>query len=349
MGATMLAAVLTEPNQLQLQQVPTPSPGPGEVLVRVGANTICGTDLRILQGEKTSGVEPPVILGHESAGHVAEVGLGVAGYEVGTPVAIAPVVPCRRCWQCRHDLENLCANTRILGYAVDGGMAEYLLVPGEAIAGGCLFAANQELPSEQLALAEPLSCVVNGQRWSRVEVDDLVLVMGAGPIGLFHLQLALLAGARAVIVSEPSAARRSQAERLGATVTVDPTRQSLEVVAEELSRGVGVDVSVICVGAPQLVNQAVRLSRSGGRINVFAGLKGQGWAEIQANLVHYKQVLLTGSANSRRADYETALRLIESGRIDTASMVTHRFPLPAVAEAMDAVGTGAAIKVAVLP
>jgi L-iditol 2-dehydrogenase len=349
MGATMLAAVLAGPNQLQLRQVPTPSPGPGEVLVKVGANTICGTDLRILHGEKTSGVEPPVILGHESAGHVAEVGLGVAGYEVGAPVAVAPVVPCRRCWQCRHDLENLCANTRILGYAVDGGMAEYLLVPAEAIAGGCLFAANQNLPSEQLALAEPLSCVVNGQRWSRVEVDDLVLVMGAGPIGLFHLQLALLAGARAVILSEPSAARRSQAERLGATVTVDPTRQDLEVVVEELSRGVGVDVSVICIGAPQLVNQAVRLSRSGGRINVFAGLKGEGWAEIEANLVHYKQVLLTGSANSRRADYETALRLIESGSIDTASMVTHRFPLPAVAEAMDAVRAGAAIKVAVLP
>jgi L-iditol 2-dehydrogenase len=132
-------------------------------------------------------------------------------------------------------------------------------------------------------------------------------------------------------------------------VTVDPTRQNLEVVVEELSRGVGVDVSVICVGTPQLVNQAVRLSRSGGRINVFAGLKGQGWAEIEANLVHYKQVLLTGSAGVGRADYETALRLIESGRIDTASMITHRFALTAVAEAMDTVRTGTAIKVAVLP
>lgn len=345
----MLAAVLAAPDELQLQAVPTPSPGLGEVLVKVGANTICGTDLRILHGEKTTGVELPVILGHESAGHVAEVGPEVSGYEAGMPVAMAPVIPCRRCFQCRHDLENLCPNSRILGYTLGGGMAEYLLVPAEAVAAGCLFTAGQELPSEQLALAEPLSCVVNGQRWSRIEVDDIVLIMGAGPIGLFHLQLASLAGARVVIVSEPSAGRRSQAERLGATMTVDPTSQDLDGVVEELSHGVGVDSSIVCVGVPQLVNQAVRLSRSGGRVNVFAGLKGEGWAEVEANLIHYKQVVLTGSANSRRADYETALRLIESGRIDTASMVTHRFPLSAVTEAMAAVRTGAAIKVAVLP
>jgi L-iditol 2-dehydrogenase len=346
---SVLAARLVAPNQLQVDEVPDPSPGPGEVLIKIGANTICGTDVRILCGEKTSGVELPVILGHESAGRVAEAGRGVSGYEVGAPVAMAPVIPCRRCWECRHDLENLCTNAPIMGYSVDGGMAEYMLIPAQAVAAGCVFVAREELPPEQLALAEPLSCVVNGQRWSTVEVDDVVLVMGAGPIGLFHLQLALLAGAQAVIVSEPSALRRSQAERLGATITVDPATQDLEAVVEELSRGVGVDSSVVCVGVPQLVNQAVELSRSGGRVNVFAGLKGVGWTEVAANRIHYKQVWLTGSANSRRADYETALRLIESGRVDTASMVTHRFPLSAVTDAVDTVGTGAAIKVAVLP
>jgi L-iditol 2-dehydrogenase len=346
---SMLGAVLLAADQLRLTQVPDPSPGPGEVLVRVGANTICGTDLRILRGEKTAGVELPVILGHESAGRVAAVGPGVSGYQVGAPVAVAPVIPCRRCWECRHDLENLCPNARILGYAVDGGLAEYLLVPAEAVAAGCLFLAGRDLPSEQLALAEPLACVVNGQRWSPVEVDDVVLVMGAGPIGLFHLQLASLAGARAVIVSEPSAARRAQAERLGATVALDPATQDLAEVVRELSQGVGVDASVVCVGVPELVNQAVELSRSGGRVNVFAGLAGAGWAKVAASRIHYRQVRLTGSANSRRSDYATALRLIESGRVETASMVTHRFPLSAVHEAVGAVGTGEAIKVAVLP
>ncbi len=345
----MLAAVLAGPNDLKPQDMPTPWAGPGEVLVKVGANTICGTDVRIMRGEKTSGVEPPVVLGHEVAGHVAEVGPRVRGYDVGAPVAMAPVIPCRWCWECRHDLENLCPNARIVGYAVDGGMAEYLLVPAEGVAAGCLFVALEDLPSEQLALAEPLSCIVNGQRWCRVEAGDTVLIMGAGPIGLFHLQLSLLGGARAVIVSEPSALRRAQAEQLGATVTVDPTSDDLPGVAEEVSRGVGIDSTIICIGVPQLVNQALRLCRTGGRVNVFAGLKDKGWAEVEANLVHYKQIMLTGSANSRRSDYETALQLIESGKVDTASMVTHRFPLSAVIDAIDTVTTGEAIKVAVLP
>jgi L-iditol 2-dehydrogenase len=135
--------------------------------------------------------------------------------------------------------------------------------------------------------------VVNGQRWSPVEVDDTVLVVDAGPIGLLHLQLALGSGARAVIV--------------------------------------------------------VELARVGGRVNLFAGFKGKGLAEVESNLLHYKQVRLTGTSNARRADYETALRLIETGKVDTASMVTHRFPLRSVTKAIETVTTGHAIKVAVLP
>jgi L-iditol 2-dehydrogenase len=345
----MLGAVLSGPNDLKLQELPTPSPGPGEVLVKVGANTICGTDGRILRGEKTSGVRPPVVLGHEAAGHVAEVGPGVTGYEGGAPVALMPGIPCRRCWQCTHDLENVCVNKRILGYAVNGGLAEYLLVPAESVDAGCVFVAGSDLPSEQLALAEPLGCIINGQRLTPVEVGDTVLIMGAGPIGLLHLQLSLLAGARAVIVSQRSAGRRAHAERLGATVTVDPTSEDLAAVAHEVSRGIGIDVAIICIGVPELVNEALRLVRTGGRVNVFAGLKGAGWAQVEANLIHYKQIVLTGSSDLRRSDYRTALELIESGTIDTASMVTHRFPLSAVDEALDAVTSGDAIKVAVMP
>lgn len=345
----MLAAVLAGPNDLKAQEVPTPSPGPGEVLVKVGADTICGTDVRILRGEKTSGVQLPVVLGHEAAGHVAEVGPGVSGYEVGAPVAMAPVIPCRHCWQCRHDLENACVNMRIVGYAVDGGLAEYLLVPADAVEARCLFVAGADLPSEQLALAEPLACVVNGQRWSPVELDSTVLIMGAGPIGLLHLQLALVSGARAVIVSEPTPARRERAARFGATVAVDPAGEDLAAVVDEVSRGVGIDSVIVAIGRPELVNQAVQAARIGGRVNLFAGFKGTGLAEVESNLLHYKQVRLTGTSNARRADYETALHLIETGRIDTASMITHRFPLSAVGEAIETVSGGEAVKVAVIP
>ena len=120
-----------------------------------------------------------------------------------------------------------------MGYAPDGGMAQYMLVPADAVAAGCLFVAREDLPSEQLALAEPLAAVVAGQRWSRVEPDDVVLVMGAGPIGLLHLQLARHSGAREVIVSEPSAGRRAAAERFGASVDGRPASGDLAAAVEE--------------------------------------------------------------------------------------------------------------------
>jgi L-iditol 2-dehydrogenase len=346
----MIAAVLNGPNEMEVKEVETPEIGPGEVLVEVGANTVCGTDIRILRGEKTSGIYPPSILGHEFAGRVARVGQRVAGYEVGAPVAMSPIIPCRGCFYCKHDMENVCANWKAMGYEIDGGLSEYVRVPADAVEAGCLFTVQEEdLPPEYLALTEPLSCCVNGQRRSRIGFDDTVLVMGAGPIGLFHLQLALLAGARTVIVSEPDSSRREFAENLGAHVVVDPTSEDLSEVVSENTDGLGADAVIICIGIPQLVNDAFELARLGGRINVFAGLANEGWAEVAANLIHYKQIEVTGQTGARRSDYEVALRLIESGRVDVSDMVTHRFPLEDTVKALDATESGEGIKVAVVP
>jgi L-iditol 2-dehydrogenase len=345
----MLAARLVAQNDLRVEEVPTPSPGPGEVLVEVGANTICGTDGRILRGDKTSYVELPVVLGHEVAGRVAEVGRGVTGYRVGDRVGMQPSVPDLSCWACRHGLENMCEGQRILGYSVDGGMAEYMLVPAYAVEAGCLFVAESDLPYEQLALAEPLGAVLYGQSLTPVGVGDNVLIVGAGPIGLFHLQIARLSGARSVIVSQPPSPRQALAEQFGATVIVDPLTQDLAEVVREHTGGRGPDVVIICIGVPALVNEALRLTRPGGRVNVFAGLTGKGWAEIEANLIHYKQLTVTGSSAMGRSDYETALGLITSQQVDTASMVTHRFPLKDVNDAFAAAAAQEAVKVAVLP
>jgi L-iditol 2-dehydrogenase len=342
----MLAAVLHAPNDLRPEQVDTPSAGPGELLVRVGANTICGTDLRLMRGEKT-GITPPTILGHEIAGHVAEVGPGVEGYPVGASVGMPPVIACHRCFECVHDMENMCTNNRWFGYAVDGGLAEYVLVPADAVAAGNVFAAETELPSEQIALAEPLSCVINGQGRTPVGRGDHVLILGAGPIGLFHLQLARVSGADGVIVSDPHPGRRATAERFGASVAVAP--EDVAGAVETVTEGAGVDAAVVCVGVPALVNEAIDRVRTGGRLNVFAGLSGGGWAEVDGNRIHYKELVVTGTSNSRRSDYRDALRLIETGKIDTAAMITHRFGLADVVEAIETVSSGDAIKVAVVP
>jgi L-iditol 2-dehydrogenase len=345
----VLAAVFNGPNDIRVQEVATPDISDDEILIRVGANTICGTDVRVLRGEKTSGVRRPSIIGHETAGHVAQVGKRVRGYEVGAPVAMAPVVPCRRCWCCTHGLENACTNDRIMGYEVDGGLSEYMRIPADAVEAGNLFVAREDLPSEHLALAEPLSCCVNGQQRSQVGVSDSVLIMGAGPIGMFHLQLARLAGADPIIVSEPNEQRREYARSLGADVVVDPTADDLGTVVTEATHGVGVDRVIICIGRMELINQGLEVARKGGNVNLFAGFPGQGWSEMAANLIHYKELVVTGTSNSRRADYEVALRLIESGRVDVSPMVTHRFGLEQIDDAFAAAAGGEAIKVAVLP
>lgn len=345
----MIAAVFHGPSVLEVAEVDTPEIGPDEILVRVGANTVCGTDLRILRGEKTTGISPPAIIGHEMAGRVAEVGRDVSGFDAGVPVTITPMIPCRRCYYCTHDMENVCENVRAVGYEIAGGMAEYMKIPADALAAGCLFRAEQDLPPEQLALTEPLSCCVFGQRRSPVEVDDVVLVLGAGPIGLFHVQLALLAGARTVIVSQRSEPRRRLAAEFGAHVVVDPANEDLSAVVAEHTSGRGADVVFVCIGVPALVDDALTLARKGGRVNLFAGLAGKGLAEVQANLIHYNELQVTGQTGSRRSDFETALELIQTRRVDAERMITHRFPLRDVTEAIETVSRGEGIKAAVMP
>jgi L-iditol 2-dehydrogenase len=345
----MIAAVFRGPGEMEATEVDVPEIGPDEVLVKVGANTLCGTDGRILRGEKTKGVRRPSILGHEFAGHVAEVGRLVRGFEVGAPVAMAPVIPDRKCFYCKHGQENACLNRKAMGYEFDGGLSEYVRVPSVAIEAGNLFAAREDLPSEYLALAEPLSCCVNGHHRSRVGIGSTVLILGGGPIGIFHLQLSLLAGADAVIVSEPSPFRRDFASRLGAHV-VDPTAEDLPAIVAEATAGLGADSTIICIGLPQLVNDALTMTRRGGRINIFAGLSGRGWAQVEANLIHYNELEVTGTTAARRSDYEVALRLIESGRVEVEPMVTDRFPLQRAGEAITEAMSGAeGLKVAVIP
>ena len=345
----MLAAVFEGPGEMEVREVETPEIGADEVLIKVGANTLCGTDVRILRGEKTKGISRPAILGHEFAGRIAEVGKDVRDYEVGASVAVSPAIPCLRCYFCRNGMENNCDYPRIMGYDLGGGLGEYVRVPAGGVRAGNIFVTQEDLPPEYLALAEPLACCVNGHHRSRIGLDDAVLIMGAGPIGLFHLQLSLLSGVRSVIVSEPSEARRQFARKLGANVTVDPTEEDLAGVVREATDGLGMDAVTICIGVPGLVNEAFRLARKGGRVNVFAGLAGDGWAEVEANLIHYKELEVTGTSDSHRTDYGTALRLIETGRIAVEQMVTDRFSLSSTLEAIEKSAGGEGIKVAVVP
>ena len=366
-SATMRAAVYRGPGRVEVGEVPRPEPGPGEVLVRVASTTVCGTDLRIASGAKTSGVRVPVVLGHEVAGTVEALGEGVddvavgagpsglAGPDgvgrvrVGDRVGMAPSVVCGACAMCRRGVFNLCRAARVLGHQVDGGLAEHLLVPADAVRAGNLVVVSPQVPFEQVSLAEPLSCVLHGQHLVGVGVDDVVLVVGGGAIGQLHAQLARVSGARAVVVSEPVASRRALAARLGADAVVDPTAEDLDAVVSDLSDGAGADVVVVCIGVPALVDQALASARPRGRVSLFAGFPRDRGAEVDPNRIHYGELMVTGSSDSTVQDYRAAVRLIESGRIDVGSLLTDSYPLDRVHDALERAASPEAVKVAVLP
>ncbi|WP_028708599.1 zinc-binding dehydrogenase [Propionicicella superfundia] len=345
----MLAAVMKGPGQLDVMEVPTPEPGPGELLLKVGSNTVCGTDLRILKGEKTTGVRPGVVLGHEIAGTIAAVGEGVTGYAVGDLAVITPVVTCGNCWFCLRELEHFCEKSIYYGYALDGGLAEYCLAPEFVVKRKNVTVAKPGTPLTALSLVEPLGCVLNGLTNYKVFLGDTAVILGAGPIGLLHLTVCRLAGATQIIMSDPSESRRATAKALGADIVVDPLNEDLLQVVKDATSGRGADVCVIAIGRLELFAQALDLVRLGGRVCAFAGFPKGGSTGVDPNVIHYNEITVTGTSNSKRRHTEEAIHLIESGLIPADVIVSHTFPLEKAVEAIEFVSSGEGIKIAVVP
>ena len=344
----MKAAVLRGPNDLALTTIATPQAGPGDLVLRVRAATVCGTDLRILTGKKTKGVRFPSVIGHEFAGVVVEAGSEVKDWKVGDRVCVDPVVPCRGCAYCKSGRENVCQNRQAIGYEFDGAFAEYLRVPAIALEAGNVFRVPDGMDFEAAALAEPLACCINGQRNAGIALGDTVLVLGAGPIGLMHAALAKSAGARQVIVSEPNAARRQAALERGVDSVCDPSAESLVDVVKARTDGLGADVAILAIGVPALVNEAFTAVRKGGRVNLFAGFSVGATATIDVNLIHYNEIIVSGASALTRRDYEVALHLLASGRVEAKTLVTHRFGIDEALGAFAEAGSGRALKVALL-
>jgi L-iditol 2-dehydrogenase len=345
----MKAAVLHKPNDLRVEDRDIPPFGSNEMLLRVKACALCGTDTRIYKGTKTKGVHYPSVIGHEISGTVEACGSGVQGFEVGDPVAICPVIPCGVCYACQRGMDNICLNRTAIGYEYDGGFQEYMRIPGAAIRRGNIFKAPPGLSFETLSLIEPLACCYNGNRRSRIKPGDTVVIMGAGPIGLMHLQLARLAGATTIIVTEPQEERRLLASDMGADRCLNPQEDDLAEVVMKETQGLGVDATLMAIGVPELVNDALKITRKQGSVNLFAGFGGKGESTFEANLVHYNEIHVTGTASAGRRHFHDALRLLVSGQVELEKLITHRFALEDIDKALETVLQGAGLKVIVQP
>ncbi|MFO1141425.1 MAG: alcohol dehydrogenase catalytic domain-containing protein [Amaricoccus sp.] len=341
----MKAAILTAPNAMALGDAPDPTPADGDLVLRVKAATICGTDIRIYRGRKTAGIRYPSIIGHEFSGEIVA---GDATFRPGQRVAVCPSIPCGHCVQCLRGRENLCPEAENIGYEIDGAFAELIRIPARAVRMGNVHHLPDSIGHAQAALIEPLACVLNGQNKVELAQGDTVVVLGSGPIGTLHIKLARLRGAARVIVSEPNPGRRAAAIAAGADVGIDPTTEDLRARVREETGGLGADVVICAIGIPALASQAITLAGYGGRVSLFAGFAGGEMGHLDVNAIHYDELRVTGSFGLSRLDYATALGIVATQRIDTSDMITHSYSLAEMDEAIGMAEGGKAMKVAIL-
>ena len=347
----MLAAVYHGPEDVRLEQYPTPTIRPGEVLLKVVSAGICGTDLRIYRGAHRKLAPGTLrIPGHEFVGDLVEIGADVKGLRVGQRVFVAPNIGCGHCRQCIRGNNNRCADYDGFGVTMDGAFAEYVRIPAGAILQGNLIPIDEDTDPAPAALIEPFACVLHGQDALDIRPIDVVLIVGAGPIGIMHLMLARLKGARRVVVSDLVSARLALAAQAGADRVVNPNESDLAAVIAEVSESEGADVIIIAAPAHRAQQESLHLAAIGGRINFFGGLpKDRPTIEFDSNLVHYKELVVTGTTACSTDDCRRAAAIINSGRIDLSPVVSARFPLHQVVEAFAAAEDRTSLKVVVEP
>ncbi len=348
---TMLAAVYHGPNDLRVEEVPVPTIGNGEILIRVLSASICGTDLRIFHGDHRKYTPGTVrIPGHEFAGTIEEIGGGVTGYSVGQRVFCAPNTGCGHCLQCITGNNNLCANYEAIGITLDGSFAEYVRVPANSVQQGNVIPVSEKIDPAVAALVEPFACVLRGQNALRIHPGEVVLIIGAGPIGIMHLKLARVRGAGRIIVSEPIPERAAQASSMGADRVVDPNSEDLQSVLEDESQGHGADAIIVAAPSHSAQETALSLAAIGGRINYFGGLpKDRPSINFNSNLVHYKELVITGTTACSTADCWQAVQMLNSGLIKLSDLISQRFPLREGQTAFAAAENRRSLKIVIEP
>jgi len=344
----MRAAVYLGKESIEVKDVDKPKVGDGEVLVKVESCAICGTDIRTyFHGHHA--IKPPHILGHEVAGTIAETGAGVEGYKTGQKVHMVTEVGCGRCGFCRQGRHNLCPDLRAMAYYYQGGFAEYILIPKEGVMQGNLLDIPAGLSYDEATLAEPLSCCINAQEYLGITFGDMVLVIGAGPIGCFHVELARLSGATKIVLADISEERLALAKKFGVTALVNSAKEDLVGRIKEMTAGCGANVIITACPDPKAQEQALQMIAPRGRICFFGGLPGGKTITIESNIIHYKELSVFGAFASSAPQYRQALELLAGRSIKGADMITHKFPLEKIREALETARSGMGLKVIINP
>ena len=323
----MKAAVVGSPGEVVLIDMPTPSPKPGEVLVRMRACGVCGTDVEKVYGEAIAGK----VLGHEAVGEVAEVGGEVAGAFVGQRVFTHHHVPCYSCELCSRGKPTFCREYRRHNL-VPCGLSEYYILPAFNVERGGLVELPRSLSYEEASFIEPLGCCIRGLNEVRARGAASALIYGAGPIGITHLKLLKSYGIPRVGIAEVSDFRRSFADRAGADVSFNPTEKS-HVDDAMANFPEGPELVIVATGAVRAFEDAMRVVRQGGRVLQFGAPDKKAVAQFDLAAFYLKGVELVTSYAASEEDISAATELLAGGGLKLSDAITHKFPLGESAEA----------------
>jgi L-iditol 2-dehydrogenase len=319
----MKALVLKEYRRFAVEDFAVPALQPDEVLVRVRACGICGSDVHGMDGSSGRRI-PPIVMGHEAAGEIAQTGSGVTGWKTGDRVTFDSTVYCGDCWYCRRGKINLCENRRVLGvscgeYRRHGAFAEFVAVPQRI-----LYRLPDNLSFEQAAMVEAVSVAVHAVKRTPLSEDTVALVVGTGMIGLLVVQALRAAGCKQIIAVDLEANKLSLAKRFGATQTIKADDSALPEKIRALTGGRGVDAALEVVGLPQTVKTAIESVRKGGSVTLVGNLKPQVDLPLQA--VVTRELTLIGTCASA-GEYPECLDLIASGKINVTEFISATPPL----------------------
>jgi L-iditol 2-dehydrogenase len=341
----MKAALLEGIKTMKITEVGTPRCRRGEVLIKVGACGLCRTDMKAYnQGQRD--LHLPRILGHEITGTVAGVGVGAAHVKTGDRVQVAPGLPCGCCFYCLGGLHQMCDSVQIMGFHYDGGFAEYVLVPANGVNHGTLNKIPDHLSFQEAALTEPLACSVNMQETARIGLGDVVVVFGAGPLGILNARLARARGASSVVLVEVNEERLASAANRDFDYCINALAASPVSKIMEMTGGRGADVVIPCCPSPQAISDGLAMLAKRGRLGFFSGLLQESKTPApDLNMIHYKELSVYGAYGCSAQHNRTALALLASGAVKVKDMITRTIELDELLSGLEMVAAMKEIKI----
>jgi len=353
----MQAAYFVGKREFDLCEVGDPACPMDGLVINVNACAICGTDLKIInnvdqkmEGREARRMELPRITGHEFSGTIIEVGKDVRGFIVGENVVVAVSVPCMQCPTCQRGYYEMCDHLMVVGYDCDGGFAEQHMVARKVLDSQCVLKVGEVNDLDPFALSEPLSCAINCYSLNPIRKGDTVVVLGAGPLGCFLVELAKFYQAGNTIITDISAEQAHIAEICNPDWAINDYGPSLIEKILEITKGNGADLVITACPSPEAQQDAILLATKRGSVNFFGGLpRDRSTVNLDTNLIHYRELTITGTHGSQPKQVEKAISLIKNGNLKIDKYITHRFPLREINQAFEQAQHGNRLKILVKP